>query len=59
MTDRVAELLMSALESVYCNTCKNDDSSECDYCHRKSMSWGLSEKAAYKIAEEIQKIYES
>ena len=59
MTDKVAELLMESFSSVYCDTCRNNDSSECDYCHRKAMSWAISEEAAYKIARDIQEIYGS
>ena len=60
MEDKIADLLMQALNNIYCDTCCNYESDEynmCDYCHRKSMGWQISENYAHVIANEIQKIY--
>jgi len=48
--EQIKEILMSNFDSVYCNTCGNED---CDECHRKAMNWGISEKFAEKVANSI------
>ena len=51
---KVKEYLVEFLSSVYCDTCANqDDENKCDYCHRKSMNWALSEQTAETMAKEI------
>lgn len=53
---KAAEILFENLGSVYCDTCKTELGEEaCDYCHRKSMNWGISEAFAYELAKEICK----
>ena len=48
------EYLMSFFDSVYCDTCRNvDNESACDYCHRKSMNWAISESAVDKILSDL------
>jgi len=53
----VKEYLVGFLSSVYCDTCANNaHGSACDYCHRKSINWALSEQAAETMAAEIAKL---
>lgn len=56
--DEIAIYLKERLCSVYCDTCEHDDTEECDFCHFKSIGWGLSEKTANQIADDVMKIIE-
>lgn len=50
---QIKDILLKNFHSVYCDTCENINTSECDYCHRKAMSWSLSQAEANRIAEDI------
>ena len=50
---QIKNILLKNFHSVYCDTCKNINTSECDYCHRKAMNWSLSQMEADRIAEDI------
>ena len=56
MEEKISEMLYQNLGAVYCYNCENEDTDECDYCHRKSIGWSLSRKAADSLAKEIMKI---
>lgn len=55
MLSTIADILKDELCYVYCNTCKhhNMEDDECEYCHRKYMSWGISEGESMRIATKI------
>ena len=50
---QIKDILLKNFHSVYCDTCENINTSECDYCHRKAISWSLSQMEADRIAEDI------
>lgn len=50
---KVADILLTEFNSIYCSSCKNINSSECEECHRKYLSWSLSSETAIEIAEKI------
>ena len=50
---QIKDILLKNFHSVYCDTCGNINTSECDYCHKKAMSWSLSQTEADRIAEDI------
>lgn len=50
---RIKDILLKNFSSVYCDTCENINTNECDYCHRKAISWSLSHEEADRIAEDI------
>ena len=50
---QIKDILLKNFHSVYCDTCENINTSKCDYCHRKAMSWSLSQTEADRIAEDI------
>lgn len=55
-TEKIVQYVEESLSSVYCNTCKNSGNYDvCDYCHRKSMMWGISREAAESIVDGIVK----
>ena len=54
MKEIITKILLKQFSSVYCGTCEAQED-WCDECHRKMMNWGLSEKAAGEIADEIIK----
>lgn len=46
------DFLYNELQSVYCDTCRNnEDSNNCGYCHRKAMEWGINSYEAEYIAD--------
>ena len=52
--EAISKILQEEFMSVYCNTCAERETGEaCIDCHRKSMRWSLSEKAAEVIADKI------
>jgi len=53
LKEEIVEILMGYFDSVYCDTCKYNDSSRCDECHRKAMNWGISASFAETVASEI------
>lgn len=53
---KISEILVKELSYIYCHNCKFNDStddSDCDDCHRKNMSWELSEETAKSIEAKI------
>lgn len=50
---QIKDILLKNFHSVYCDTCGNINTNECDYCHRKAISWSLSQEEADRIAEDI------
>ena len=52
--EEIIEILKNNLSYVYCDSCEfNLESECCDYCHRKSMNWGISTAFAEAIADAI------
>lgn len=53
------EFIYKKLNNAYCDNCKGSDKNDpayekyCDYCHRKSMNWGIDKYTAEEIAEKI------
>lgn len=58
MEEKISEMLYWNLGTVYCYSCEHENTEDeaCDYCHRKSMGWSLSKKAADGLAKGIMKI---
>jgi len=54
--DKIVEILKTALNSVYCDTCGAEDDTDCEGCHRKMMNWSLSENTARRLAEKIMEV---
>lgn len=50
MKDKIKEILLYSLGSVYCDTCSGET---CQGCYRKNMHWQISEDFAESLAEEI------
>ena len=59
MEEAYMKVLLSEFAGVYCDTCKHEDSDDCDDCHRKMMGWGLSENTARRIAARINAIVQA
>lgn len=55
---KIIDILLDEFCYVYCYNCKFYDTTNCDYCHRKSMGWALSPKVAENIADRIIKACE-
>ncbi len=54
MKEKIKDILKNELSYIYCHNCKNNGNDNvCDYCHRKSMSWEISDSCADKIADKI------
>lgn len=56
---KLEEFLKTKFDSVYCDTCENvGNEDRCDYCHRRSMNWSISNETVQRIINEISKILE-
>jgi hypothetical protein len=56
---KVADLLVSELNYIYCHNCANQDNEdECDGCNRKSMNWELGQQTAEQIEAKIKELSE-
>jgi hypothetical protein len=52
--EEIVNLLIKNFRSVYCDTCKDQDSgNHCDMCHRKSMNWEIHPAFAEELADKI------
>lgn len=57
--DDAVKFLELSLNSVYCDTCRYNDSeddSACDYCNRKQMEWSISNNTAWSLVYTIEKL---
>lgn len=57
--DDAVKFLESSLNSVYCDTCRHNDSeddSTCDYCNRKQMEWSISNNTAWSLVYTIERL---
>lgn len=50
---KIADILLQEFQYIYCDTCRSQDSDNCQDCHRKYINWSLSSETAIKIAEKI------
>ena len=50
---KIIDILLDNFQYIYCESCKHQDTDNCDECHRKYMNWSLSSEYANQIAEEI------
>ena len=56
-SEKAVKYVEESLSDIYCDTCKDKDNLDiCDYCHRKSMMWGISHETAASIVDGIVKI---
>lgn len=52
--EKIAQIIKSSFESVYCDTCESGlDYDCCEECHRKQMYWSVSNEYAERVAEKI------
>lgn len=52
----VKEYIKQELSNIYCDTCANNGNDDrCDDCHRKHISWEISDQKAQRMADEITK----
>ena len=50
---QIKDTLLKNFQYIDCDNCKYQNTSNCDECHRKYISWSLSPEVAEDIAEEI------
>ena len=50
---KIKDTLLKNFQYIDCDNCKYQNTSNCDECHRKYISWSLSPEVAGDIAEEI------
>lgn len=57
VVSKVKELLFDRLDYIHCGSCRfYDDDTHCEECHRRNMTWKISEDTAESLAEEIYEI---
>ena len=50
---KIIDILLDNFRYIYCDSCKHQNTDDCDDCHRKYINWSLSSESANQIAEEI------
>lgn len=53
--EEIADIIKEKLNWIYCHNCNGNIEDKCEECHRKYMNWGISDKCAKEIAENILK----
>ena len=58
MKDKIAQFIYDYLDWAYCDNCRHnsEDSGECEWCHRKNISWGIGKEIAKDLADKIMDI---
>lgn len=57
MSEKAVRYVEESLSDIYCDSCKDNGNLDiCNYCHRKSMMWGISHETAASIVDGIVKI---
>lgn len=56
---KIIDILLGEFKYVYCDSCKFQDTENCDDCHRKYSNWSLSSETAADIADKIIKALEN
>lgn len=51
----IADFLESKLSYIYCDTCKFEESGNCEDCYRKYMNWEASSVFCRNLAKKIMK----
>lgn len=47
MKDKIVQFIYNYLDWAYCDNCRyntSEQNTNCEYCHRKNISWGISKK---------------
>ena len=50
---KIMDILLEEFKYVYCDSCRFQDSENCESCHKKYSNWSLSSEGASTIAEKI------
>lgn len=50
---KIMDILLEELKYVYCDSCRFQDTENCDGCHRKYSNWSLSSETAANLADKI------
>ena len=59
MRDKIAQIIYGYLDWAYCDNCRYGDdeqNSNCEYCHRKNINWGIDKTTANELADGIMDI---
>ena len=56
---KIMDILLEEFEYIDCDSCRFQDSENCEDCHRKYFSWSLSSETAANIADKIINIFEN
>lgn len=51
--EQIQNILLENFRTIYCDTCRFQNTNMCDDCHRRYMNWSLSPKIADQLAEKI------
>lgn len=56
---KIMDILLEDFKYIYCDSCRFQDSDNCEECHRKYFNWSLSSKTAANIADKIINIFDN
>ena len=55
---KIIDILLEEFKYVYCDSCRFQDSENCEGCHRKYSNWSLSPETAAYIVDRIINAFE-
>ena len=56
---KIMDILLEEFKYVYCDSCRFQDTENCEDCHRKYSNWSLSSETAANIADKIINVFEN
>jgi len=55
---KIMDILLEEFKYIYCDSCRLQDSENCEGCYRKYINWSLSSETAANIADKIINVFE-
>lgn len=49
-------VIYNEFKSAYCWNCDNQDSDDCEYCHRKNIMWSASKKTVKSVINDLPSV---
>lgn len=56
---KIMNILLEEFEYIGCDSCKFQDTDNCEDCNKKYLSWSLSSETAANIADKIIKTFKN
>lgn len=56
---KIMDILFEEFNYIYCDSCKFQDTENCQDCHKEYLNWSLSSETAANIADKIINVFEN